>query len=223
MNARVRYLLLVLAMAISSFPCVAAGVAEHDTVFFYDTWKELLNKQPVAVVVDPDVITLTPYEVYIDTGIDETNELIMENHMACSLGDSIMLVNGEYLQKHFKGKTSNLRGFIPICFNDRLAFITCNGNVSLDDVLQECTVDYYDKNQPVFRFEYWYIDFVNKKIERVNSKYLSRLLGDYHDLLMRYEGMRDYKKQYVIDEFFFEFVDRAAVDVMRPSILNYVE
>ena len=40
---------------------------------------------------------------------------------------------------------------------------------------------------------------------------------------MRYEGMKDYKKQEIIEDYFFRFIDRASSDVMRPYILDLVD
>ena len=60
-------------------------------------------------------------------------------------------------------------------------------------------------------------------MRRVNSDYLSELLEDYHDLQMRYEGMKDYKKDYIIEDYFFKYIDRASEDFMHPNILDLVE
>ena len=58
---------------------------------------------------------------------------------------------------------------------------------------------------------------------KVTPQVLSELLEDYHDLQVRYEGMKDYKKRPVIEYFFLMFVDRASQDFMRPYILDLVE
>ena len=60
-------------------------------------------------------------------------------------------------------------------------------------------------------------------MRKVNHSYLSELLEDYHDLQMRYEGMKDYKKQYIIEDYFFKYIDRATGDVMHPYILELVD
>jgi hypothetical protein len=69
---------------------------------------------------------------------------------------------------------------------------------------------------------YYYIDFLNHRVKRVTHSYLSELLTDYHDLKVRYEGMKDYKKQYVIEDYFYKYIDRASDDVMHPYILDLV-
>ena len=72
------------------------------------------------------------------------------------------------------------------------------------------------------RKEYYYIDFLNRKVLRVTPKVLSGLLEDYHDLQMRYEGMKDYKKSEIIEDYFLKFIERASNDIMRPYILDLV-
>jgi hypothetical protein len=71
--------------------------------------------------------------------------------------------------------------------------------------------------------DYYYFDFKNRELRKVSSSVLSELLEDYHDLQMRYEGMKDYKKKYMIEEFFMKYVDRASQDFMRPYIVDLVE
>jgi hypothetical protein len=56
----------------------------------------------------------------------------------------------------------------------------------------------------------------------VTHSYLSELLSEYHDLQMRYEGMKDYKKREIIEDYFYKFIDRATEDIMRPYILDLV-
>ena len=71
--------------------------------------------------------------------------------------------------------------------------------------------------------DYYYIDFVNYKVRRVNPTVLSELLRDYHDLLMRYESMKDYKKRNIIEDYFFKYIKRATDDFMHPDILDLVK
>ena len=59
-------------------------------------------------------------------------------------------------------------------------------------------------------------------MERVTPKYLSHLLEDYQDLLMRYEGMKNYKKPEIIEDYFFKYIDRYTEDLMTPLIVDLV-
>jgi hypothetical protein len=74
-----------------------------------------------------------------------------------------------------------------------------------------------------FPVDYYYIDFKNGRVRKVTHNYLSELLEDYHDLQMRFEGMKDYKKRYMVEEFFFRYIERVTDDVMQPYILDLVE
>ncbi len=206
-------------MVMCSLHCFAVEPAEHDTVYFYDTWEQMFDLQPVAMVVDPYIETFTPYEVYIITGDESINEMLLDDHLAISLGDSTMLISSKYLKNNFKGSVRDLRGFIPVFFNEKVAFITYNANMGVKEILFGNNWSFED-GEAVFKSEKYYIDFLNRRVERVTPSYLSSLLQDYHDLQMRYEGMKDYKKQYIIEDYFFKFIDRATEDIMRPYILD---
>ena len=55
---------------------------------------------------------------------------------------------------------------------------------------------------------------------KITPSSLSELLEDYHDLQMRYEGMKDYKKREIMLDYFFKYIERANQDVMKPYILD---
>ena len=214
-----RNILALVAMVMCSLHCFAVEPAEHDTVYFYDTWEQMFDLQPVAMVVDPYIEAFTPYEVYIITGDENINEMLLDDHLAISLGDSTMLISSKYLKNNFKGSVRDLRGFIPVFFNEKVAYITYNANMGVKEILFGNNWSFED-GEAVYKSENYYIDFLNRRVERVTSTYLSSLLEDYHDLQMRYEGMKDYKKKYIIDDYFLKFIDRASEDFMRPYILD---
>ena len=108
-----------------------------------------------------------------------------------------------------------LNNYVPLFLNDKIAYTISVANVSFKDPIEE------DDN--VNSIDYYFIDFLNRKVMRVSPGVLSGLLEDYHDLQMRYEGMKDYKKRPIIEEYFFQFFDRATEDPMRPFILDLVE
>ena len=209
---------LLLALTMASFHAVAVEVP-HDTIYFYKTWEQMLYFEPSAYIIDPIIDAFTPYEVYVETGSDDVNKTIEKEYMALSQGDSIWLINSKYLKKNFKGDVKGLDGFIPVFFNEKLAFITGNGPLTVKDVLFGTDSD----GVTSYTQAYYYIDFLNLKVNRLTHGYLSELLETYHDLQMRYEGMKDYKKSYMIEEFFFKFIDRATEDVMQPYILDLMQ
>ena len=215
-----------LSFALVSMVCLHAAADNSqplDTVYFYDSWESMLDMQPSASLVGPDIETLTPFQVSITTGDNRINKMIENDHIAATLGDSIWLINSQYVRDNFSGDVSKLRDYIPVFFNEKVAFLTFAGygdNFSLKTILFG---DYMDEDDFSEFMNYYYIDFQNQMVYRITPNVLSMLLEDYHDLQMRYEGMKDYKKKYIIEDFFFRYVDRCTQDVLRPYILDIVD
>lgn len=217
MRTSIRNILLVAFATLASFH-VSATTVPHDTIYFYATWQQIFDVEPVAMVVDPVIDAVTPYEVYIETGIDRVNDQILNSYVALSQGDSIWLINCELLREFYDGDVKNLNGFAPFFFDEKSAFIVAPKPLTVKDVL-------LGNNDGVTTYSapnYYYIDFLHRSVNRVTHNYLSNLLECYHDLQMRYEGMKDYKKDYVIEDYFFKFIDRLSQDPMQPYILDLV-
>lgn len=210
---------IVVLFAVMSAMVVCAQA--QDTVYFYNTWERMLESRPSAMIINPVIQVNSPFEVYFETGDDNNNDVIDRTHIAATLGDSIWLINSSYLKRNFKGDAKRLKGFVPVFFDDKVAYAnyvnTTNWSVSLNDYLFG-DVSFDGETSSVM--DHYYIDFFNRKVLKVDHEVLSELLEDYHDLKVRYEGMRDYKEPYMIEEFFYKFVDRASQDVMRPYILD---
>lgn len=215
-------LTIIIACLWASFNAHALG-NPRDTVYFYDTWQQMLDKEPASMLVSPIIEVETPYAIDIYT---TTNDYSLYNHMAATLGDSIWLMSSESLRKlNNEGDADKLSRnvFIPVFFNEKVAFLTYVGygdNLSLMDLLKGGS---RDEEEFIDVMDYYYIDFMHHRVSKVTPQVLSELLEDYHDLQVRYEGMKDYKKRPVIEYFFLMFVDRASQDFMRPYILDLVE
>ena len=211
---------IVICLAVCSLHA-ASQVQERDTVYFYDTWEDMFDMNPSSMVISPYIEAETPYAIDIYT---TAGDYRLYDHITATLGDSIWLISGSYLMKHFKGD-SNKFGYkyIPVFFNEKIAFMTYVGygdNLSLKNILFGDTGEDIDFTKIV---DLYYIDFIKHKVRKVTPEVLSELLEDYHDLQMRYEGMKDYKKRHIIADFFYKYVDRASQDFMRPNILDLVD
>ena len=214
MKNRMRNMIVLMVLAMTSLQAVAlTSEMPHDTIYFYNTWEQMLNQEPVIALVDPWIETITPYDVVITA--DDSR--ITERVVAATLGDSIWLINTHYLRQNFGGDAKKLSDFVPLYFNEKVAFVVSDAAMSVKDILFGPSEDYYPEG------DYFYIDFQNRKVLKVTPTVLSALLEDYHDLQMRYEGMKDYKKRHIIEEYFFKYVDRASQDFMRPTILELVD
>ena len=214
MKNRMRNIIVLMVLAMTSIQAVAlTSEMPHDTIYFYNTWEQMFNEEPVIALVDPWIETITPYDVVITA--DDSR--ISERVVAATLGDSIWLINTHYLRQNFGGDAKKLSDFVPLYFNEKVAFVVSDAAMSVKDILFGPSEDYYPEG------DYFYIDFQNRKVLKVTPAVLSALLEDYHDLQMRYEGMKDYKKRHIIEDYFFKYVDRATQDFMRPTILELVD
>ncbi len=213
-----KYMVMTLTLLLCSLQGISKDMPQ-DTLYFYTSWEQMLYLEPEAYIVNPFLTAVSNYEVYLETGDENINAMINDKYMAISLGDSIWMINSAYLRKNFKGESGRFSGFAPVFFNNKVAYVIGEGSVSVKDVLFGINDDDPD-SVPI---SYYNLDFVNHKMRKVNHSYLSELLEDYHDLQMRYEGMKDYKKQYIIEDYFFKYIDRATGDVMHPYILELVD
>lgn len=213
-----RYIILAI-VAISPFHAIAVDEEPHDTVYFYNTWEEIFFEKPAIGLVDPYIYLLTPYQIAVETGSDDVDFAINKRHIAATLGDSIWLINSQYLKRDFKGDTKKLSDFMPFFFSDRVAYVMYvgeNENLNWKNIIfgDRMEIDFDDI------VDYYYIDFQNKEVIKITPSSLSELLEDYHDLQMRYEGMKDYKKRDIMMDYFFKYIDRAQQDCMKPYILD---
>ena len=209
---------LVLCLVAATALCASAANEPRDTVYFYDTWQQMLEMSPSAMIVSPIIEVENPYEVDIYTTQDDYR---LYNHLAATIGDSIWLVSTSYLQSHFEGDSEKPCGgrflYVPLFFNEKVAYLMAP-TYGIKEILFG-PIEVTSSND----VDYYYFDFKNRELRKVSSSVLSDLLEDYHDLQMRYEGMKDYKKKYMIEEFFMKYVDRASQDFMRPYIVDLVE
>ena len=212
------WLKIILLTLVTSCSLNSLAQEPIDTVYFYDSWKQILNNIPEKMVISPVIEDINPFEIDIYT---TSNDYSLYNHVAASLGDSIWLVSGKYIRNNFKGDLRELSSskYYPLFFNEKVAYLlslTINENQSLKDILFGTTDDY----DLVVCF--YYLDFRNRSVRKVTSKVMSELLEDYHDLQMRFEGMKNNKRNEIIEDYFYKFVDRATDDIMRPYILDLV-
>lgn len=172
---------------------------------FFDTWHQVYHNRPVVKSFLSSVIWESDYEIYFEKkGYPDNKDV--DKHIVASLDSTAWRINSKYLKKEFSGDGSLLRGFVPLSFNDRVAYAI-----------------YLPWDDFAGGLEYYYIDFQKRKVNKVTHKFLVKLLADYPDLKMRFEGLKDQKSQFVIMDFFLDYVERACDDPMRPLIIDLVE
>ncbi len=206
-------------------PLLAHAVeTQHDTVYFYNTWEQLLNLEPVSMLQDPYVDAQSPYQLFFEIEDEKWNDVIEHDFMAASMGDSIWLVNSNYLKLCFEGDTQSLVGYVPLFFNEKVAYICYGGYPYRNPYWEHGYYNGYNRNRMHHDivWHYYYIDFQRRLLLKVDYSTLRSLLADYHDLQMRYEGMKDYKKSEIIDYFFMKYIERVTADDMRPNITDFM-
>ena len=197
-----RYLAIIILGLMSM--TAAAHEQPMDTVCFYINWEQMMYNEPECVFYGSDMIEYSIMDVAFCVKEPDIQQ-VMNTAVAASLGDSIWLINTRYLLGHFKGVKYADRSYVPLVFTDKIAYISLYSDF------------------PEIKAENYYLDFKNRELLKVDSNVLSSLLEDYHDMQMRYEGMKDYKKYYIINDFFLRYVHRASADPMKPYILDLVD
>jgi len=198
--------------------------SQADTVCIYKTWESVIYGEPDAMIINPFIFANTPYDVVITDDNEQVRELLSDNVIAVTLGDSIWLINSQYLKDNFKGDSKKFDNFVPFYFNEKVAFVVflgyeaSTGKQILGGLMGDAEM--FDTDPFTDDPYYYYIDFELKRVDKVDRKVLSDLLNDYHDLKMRYEGMKDYKKREVIDDYFMQYIDRVTQDPTKPDILE---
>ena len=216
MEKSMRHIILALVAIMSLH---AWADTTNDTVYFYSTWEQMVDMDPSAFIVNPVVEAYNDCQLYFNTSDRDIDKTINRDFIAASFGENFWFINSNYLRKCFAGEAERMKGFIPLYFNEKVAYVTYMNKLTVKDLLMG---NGYDGVTGTV-IDYYYINFLDKRIERVTHNYLSQLLDNYHDLLMRYEGMRDYKKSYMIEDYFFKFIDRYTEDPMTPYIVDLVD
>lgn len=204
----------VLLLAFCSLHCVADECVERDTAYFYNSWEQMLLAEPDTMITDLALDFYSSFELYFASNDKEANKKIKKEYISATLSDGTWFINSNYLKEHFKGDSKKLHGYVPVFFNEKVAYA----------VVEECSsTELGDIPFNVIAPYNYYIDFNRRKVLRVNEKTLSAILADYQDLRMRYEGMNNKGWSSIIKDFFLQYVDRATDDIMRPDILALLD
>ena len=206
--------IVMAALTMCTLHAVAVESEERDTLFFYDSWEHMFNVEPDTMIVDAAIDFYSPFELYFETSDKKVNKRISKEYLAVTMGDSTWLINSNYLRDNFKGDAKRLHGYVPLFFDEKVAYAVAQeyryaglGNMSFNVI---STYNYL-------------IDFLQHKVQRIDKNSLIRLLADYPDLRMRYEGMRDNDRERIISDYFMQYVDRVSDDLMHPYILDILD
>ncbi len=206
MKTAYRYIVLLLLVALWLQATAQDHAEAHDTLYVYQSWESILDSQPDQVFYDPYIEAVTPYEIYIVMDTEVANYVLLNETVAVALGDSIWLINSQWLNSNFEGDCRNMKLWVPLYFTAKLAFMEWIGTNFFGIPEEEADI--------------YYIDFARERVDKLDHKTLTALLERYPDLQRRYVAMKDYKKRHVIRFYFFEYLERVNADPTVPWIVE---
>ncbi len=226
MNRFFKHIALAIVMATAVTAMAEDAIvyhARHDTLYIYSSWESVMAMSPDMGLTNPMYEVFTPWDLDI-TSPDRRFDKYLEEAVAVSFGDSLWYISPLWLQKNFKGDSKRIDFWTPFYFTSKTAFIQHPDYVLMDpdDNAREYVIEFggdlYSPNE--IPAQYYLLDFSDHKVKKVNNKVMSQLLEDagYRDLLMLYEGMKNYKKTKIINDYFLRYLMRAVDDPMVPPI-----
>lgn len=232
MIRKVYIFICVLAMALSARAYVYYTDEDternsQDSVMVYNSWRAIFEGVADTVLINPEFVVRSPYDYEFQSSVKGdkvTKKMLKERTVAVAVGDSLWLINTDYLKRHFKGDTKPLKRYAPMYFSGKIVFVQhlvtslsfgqqvlaglAGGLVGLG-LFEEVE----DVSRPA---PFYLLDFGGKMVYEVDSNLLLELLDDYPDLRRRYEQMRDWRETYMINEFFLDYVKRIDNDPSYP-------
>ena len=225
MNMKYLYTTLLCIIAIATDLSAQQYSARHDSLFVYNSWESIMDQWPDTVVINPEIAIWTPYDFEFEANDKETTRMLKKETVAVAIGDTTWLINTEWLRDNkFKGDCKKMDDYAPFFFNAKVAFIECVpthtslGMALLGSLLGDSNAFTADPWENPANF-YW-IDFENKRVDKIDHKKLSQLLDTYPDLRRRFEQMADYKERYMVNSYFIDFIKRVERDPGYPYLLD---
>ena len=188
-----------------------------DSVYVYNSWEAIFDQWPDTLLVNAGVSTDGAFDFEISTDDKEVNKMLKKESVALMLTDGTWLINSEWLKENFDAN-KKMSHYIPLYFSSKIAFVQwapAHPNVGVS-ILGGLLGD-----PDLFAPEtgkLYLLNFATANLDKLTPELLSELLSDYRDLQMRYEGMHDYREDYIISDFFLQYVQRITNDPNVPDL-----
>lgn len=234
---RILAIMLVLAMFGGSTSAQFYSNRKHDqgndTVMVYNSWQSLYYDGPDTVAINPNIEIYSPFKFKFKPTEKDNKQLkkmIEKQSLALSIGDSVWFINSHFLEDSLHGTYNEIfEGYVPLYFNEKIAFVQFLITeisylpVKIDSfegifagVGREGI--YNDSFYGLFAVPHFVIDIENKQVYLVDRNYLLFLLERYPDMKRRYEMMQDQNEFYMINQFFWDYVERLSNDPYASEI-----
>ncbi len=194
-----------------------------DTVYVYLSWNQVFNHMPAIAYSGPIVFPNNGLEYEIYTLDDTSQAVLNEAAIAINVGDSLWLVNTNYLKKNFECQYDGFYNYIPLYFSSKIAFCqywddyaqeyylrpmhTATGEQVLEPVLLH-------RGQP----RYYILDFDQKELYALDQKRLAKLLAAYPELRERYLSRKHRNDPEVLAFYFQKYIEALDNDPAAPSL-----
>ncbi len=204
-----------------------------DTLRVYNSWQSIFFDGPDTVAVNPNVEIFSPFKFKFkptEKSNKQLKNMIQKQSLALSLGDSVWFINSRYLRDSLNGPYNKIfEEYVPLYFNEKIAFVqllvteisylpyeidTFEGltaGVGRGSMFNVGDYGYVD-------VPHFVLDLDNKEVFLVDRNYLMFLLERYPDMKHRYEMMQDQNEFYMINQFFWDYVERLSQDPYAPVL-----
>ena len=208
----------------------------NDTLMVYNSWHSVFYNGHDTVAINPNVEIYSPFQYkFKPTEKDRKSlsKMIEKQSVAVAIGDSVWLVNSKYLKDSLQGGYNKFfHDYLPLYFCEKIAFFQYVPteidylDVEIDNFQN---LEYYvgvgrssvlEYPTGVADVAHFVIDLANKTVYLVDKNYLLFLLQRYPDMKRRFEMMQGQNEYYLINEFFWDYVDRISHDPMAPDIVE---
>ena len=207
-----------------------------DTLMVYNSWHSLFYEGRDTVAINPNIEIYSPFQYKFkptEKSHKPLSKMIEKQSVAVSIGDSVWLVNSKYLKDSLQGVYNKyFNDYLPLYFSEKIAFFQY---VPTEIEYLECEIDNFQNLEHyvgvgrssvleypggVVDVAHFVIDLAQKNVNLVDGKYLLFLLERYPDMKRRFEMMQGQNEYYLINEFFWDYVDRISEDPFAPDIVQ---
>ena len=228
-----RILLTILVAVLACFTINAQNAASTDsveaidTVYIYNNWNGIINNKPVTAFSGPIAYSNNELEIEIYTTNREAQLICDFQAIAICLGDSAWYLNSYYLDNHFDCDYRNFNNYVSLLFTGKIALIQYWEDYPEENYLRMMPTAHGGQVMESVPFhrgnaKFYYIDFINKAVRKVDYKLMTGLLANYPELQRRYLGMKKYKTSEVIDFFLQKYIDKLNDDSEALTILEQI-
>ena len=208
-----------------------------DSLMVYNSWRSLYYTGPDTVAVNPNVDVYSPFHYKFkptEKSNKQLKKMIEKTSPVVAIGDTVWFVNARFMRDSLAGAYNRfLEDYLPLYFNDKIIFFqfiptdisylyteidSFEGLDTYAGVGRSSVLEY---GGGIVDVSHFVVDLENKTVFLVDKTYLLYLLDFYPDMKRRFEMMQDQNEFYLINEFFWDFVDRISRDPYYPQIKGF--